>query len=97
MPHDILLKLLYSSPPSPSPSQPRSRNRVHTARNFKAYIVGCVSVRVLEFLTQVLWLLKFLQKESWRSCLHVRSAIDRFAQSLIHLRVNLVGQSLIYK
>ena len=67
------------------------------ARIFEAYIVGCVSVRALELLTQVLWLLKFLQKESWRSCLHVRSAIDRFSQSLIHLLVNLVGQSLIYK
>ena len=66
------------------------------ARIFKAYIVGCVSVRALEFLTQVLWLLKFLQKESWLFCLHVRSAIDRFSQSLIHFLVNLMGQSLIY-
>ena len=67
------------------------------ARIFEAYIVGCVSVRALKFLTQVLWLLNFLQKESWQSCLHVRSAIDRFAQSLIHLLVNLVRQSLMYK
>ena len=67
------------------------------ARIFEAYIFGCVSVRALELLTQVLWLLKFLQKKSWWSCLHVRSAIDRFAQSLIHLLVNLMGQSLIYK
>ena len=96
MSHDILLKLSYSSP-SPSPSQPCYRNRAHTARIFEAYIVGCVSVRALEFLTQVLWVLKFPQKESWRSCLHVRSAIDRFAQSLIHLLVDLMGQSLIYK
>ena len=65
------------------------------ARIFEAYIVGCVSVRALELLMQVSWLLKILQKESWQSCLHVRSAIDRFSQCLIHLLVNLVGQSLI--
>ena len=67
------------------------------ARNFEAYIFGCVSVRALELLTQVLWLLKFLQKESWWSCLHVRSDIYRFTQSLIHLLVNLMGQSLYIK
>ena len=59
------------------------------ARIFEGYIEGCVSARVLELLMQVLLLLKF---ESWLSCLHVRSAIDRFSQSLIHLLVNLVGQ-----
>ena len=67
------------------------------ARIFKAYIFDCVSVKALELLTQVLWLLKFLQKKSWWSCLQVRSAIDRFSQSLIHLLVNLMRQSLIYK
>ena len=67
------------------------------ARIFEAYIFGCVSVRALELLTQVLRLLKFLQKKSWWPCLHVRSTIDRIAQSLIHLLVNLMGQSLIYK
>ena len=67
------------------------------ARIFEGYIFGCVSVRALELLTQVLWQLKFLQKKSWWSCLHVRSAIDRFAQSLIHLFVNFMGQSLIYR
>ena len=50
-------------------------------------------ITALEFLTQVLWVLKFPQKESWQSCLHVRSAIDRFAQSLIHLLVDLMGIS----
>ena len=67
------------------------------ARIFKAYSFGCVTVRALELLKQVLWLLKFLQKKSWWSYLHVRSAIDRFAQSLIHLLVDLTGQSLVYK
>ena len=66
-------------------------------RIFEPYFVGCINVRALELLTQVLWLLKFLQKESWQFCLLVRSAIDRFSQSLIHLLVNLMGQSLIYK
>ena len=60
----------------------------------EAYIFGYVSVRALEL--QVLQLLKFLQ-ESWWSCLHVRSTIDRFSQSVIHLLVNLMGQSLLYK
>ena len=69
----------------------------HTARIFEAYIFGCVGGRALKVLTQVLWLLKFLRKKYWWSCLHVRSAIDRFAQSLIHFLVNLMGQSLIYK
>ena len=64
---------------------------------FEAYIFACVNVRALELLTQVLWLLKFLQKKSWCSHFHMRSAIDRFSQSLIHLLVHLMGQSLIYK
>ena len=67
------------------------------AKIFEAYIFGFVNVRALELLTQVLWLLKFLQKKSWWSCLHVRSATDQFSQSLIHLLVNLMEQSLIYK
>ena len=67
------------------------------ARIFKAYFFGCVSVRALDILTQVVWLLKFLHKKSWWSCLRLRSTIDRFAQSLIQLLVNLMGQSLIYK
>ena len=62
---------------------------------FEAYIFGCVSVRAVELLTQVLWILKFLHKKSWWSRLHVRSAIDRFSHSLIHLLVDLMGQSLI--
>ena len=69
---------------------------MHTARNFEAYIFGCVSVRVLGLLMQVLWLLKFLQK-SWWSCLRVKSAIDQFTQSLNHFLVDLMGHSLIYK
>ena len=67
------------------------------ARTFKAYIFGCVSVRALELLTQALWLLEFLQKKSRCSHLHVRSPIDRFSQSLIHLFVDVIGQSWIYK
>ena len=67
------------------------------AKNFEAYIFGYVSVSALELLTQVLWVLNFIQKESWWSFLHVRSAIDRFTQSLIHLLVNVMGQSLIYE
>ena len=65
------------------------------AKFFKAYIFICVNVRTLELLTLVLWLLKFLQKKSWCSHLHVRSAIDRFSQSLIHLLVNFMGQSMV--
>ena len=65
------------------------------ARNFEAYIFICVNVSSLELLTQVLWLLKLLQKKSWFFHLHVRSAIDRFSQSLIHLLVNFMGQSMI--
>ena len=64
------------------------------ARIFEANIFGCVRVRAVELLMQVLWLLK---KKLWCSSLHVRSAIDQFSQSLIHLLVNLMGQSLIYK
>ena len=58
---------------------------------------GCVSVSALELLTQVLWLLKFLETKSWCSRLHVRSSLDRFSQRLIHLLVNLMGQSYTYK
>ena len=38
-------------------------------RIFEPHIVCCVSVRALELLMHVLWLLKFLQKESWQSML----------------------------
>ena len=65
------------------------------ARILEAYIFVYVSVRTVELLLQVLWLLKFLQKKTWCSCLHIRSAIDQFSQSLIHLFVHLMGQSLI--
>ena len=54
-----------------------------TGRTWPAYIFDCVSIKAVELLAQVLWLLKFLQKKSWCSHLHVRSAIDRFSQSLI--------------
>ena len=57
----------------------------------KAYIF---SIRAIELLTQVLWLLKFLQKISR---LHVRFVIDQVSQSLIRLFVHLMGQSLIHK
>ena len=67
------------------------------ARNFEVHIFSCVNVRAVELLTQVLWLLKFLQKKSWWFHLHVRSAIDQFSQSLFHLLVHLMEQSLIYK
>ena len=93
--HGILLKLSYSSLPlllllciylsTTGPILP------------EVHIFACVNVRVLELLTQVLWLLKVLQKKSWWSCLHVRFAIVRFSHSLIHLLVDLMGQSLIYK
>ena len=64
-------------------------------RMFEAYIFVCVNVRILELLTQVLWLLKFLQNKSWCFHLHVRSAIDRFSQSFIYLLVNFMGQSMV--
>ena len=67
------------------------------AKNFEAYIFACVNVKTLKLLMQILWLQKFLQKKSWCSHLYVRSAIDRFSQSLIHLFVDLMGQSLINK
>ena len=69
----------------------------HAAQIFQAYTFGYVSVRVIELLAQVLWLLKFLQKKCWCSHLHVRSAIGQFSQSLIHLLVDFIGQSMIYK
>ena len=50
--------------------------QAHTARNFKAYTFVCVNVRTLELLTQVLWLLKFLQNKCCCFHLHVRSATD---------------------
>ena len=65
------------------------------ARIFEAYMFGCVSVSAVELLMYVLWLLRFLQKNIWCSSLHVRSGIDQFSQSLIHLLVNLMGQPLI--
>ena len=92
MVHDILLKLSYSCPP---PSHTHLHNRPHTAQNSEAYIFACVNVRTLELLTQALWLIKFLQKKYRCSHLHVRSTIDRFSQSLIHLLVDLIEQSLI--
>ena len=53
MPHDVLVKLLYSSPsPSPSPPPPPSHtckcNGLHTALIFKAHIFGGVSTRSIE-------------------------------------------------
>ena len=57
-----------------------------------AYILDCVSIRAVELLAQVLWLMKFLQKKSWCSHLHVISAIDRFSQSLIHWLVDHMGR-----
>ena len=63
------------------------------ARIFEAYILGCITVSAIELLTQVVWLLKFLQKKFWCSDLHVRSAIDRFSPHSIHFLVNLMGQS----
>ena len=61
------------------------------ARILEVYVFGCVSVRAIELLMQVLWLLKFLQKKSWCSSLHVKFAIDQFSQSLIYLLVHFVG------
>ena len=83
MPYDILVRLSYSSPPPPSPSplHTHQHNQLHVAIIFETYVFGCVSVRAVELLTQVLWLLKFLQTKSWCSHLHVRSAITRFSQS----------------
>ena len=66
------------------------------ARIFEAYIFGWVSVRAVTLLMQVLYLMKFLQKKSWCSCLHVRSAIDQLSESLIYWLVDLMGQSMIY-
>ena len=65
----------------------------YAARIFETYISGCVTVRAVELLKQVLWLLKFLQKKFWCSNLHVRSAIDQFSPRSIHFLVDLVGQS----
>ena len=63
---------------------------------FESYIIGCcISAGDIELLTQVLWLLKFLQKKSWCLRLHVRATIDGFSQSMIHLLVDLMRQSLI--
>ena len=67
------------------------------ARIFEAFIFDCVSVRAVELLTQVLWLLKFLQKKFWFSHLYVRSTINRFFPSSIHFLADLMGQSWIYK
>ena len=49
---------------------------------FKAYIFGCVSVTATELLMQVLCLLKFRQKISYCSTLHV-STIPRLKFDLI--------------
>ena len=64
---------------------------------FEAHIFGYVSISALELLMQPCWILKFLQKKSWCSHLHVRSAIYQFSESLIHLLIHLMRQSLIYK
>ena len=49
MPHDILLKLSYSSPPA---SHTCKYNGPYTAINFEAYIVGCISIRAVELLNR---------------------------------------------
>ena len=46
------------------------------AKFFEAYTFVYVSVKAMKLLTQILWLLKFLQKISFCSYLHVRSATD---------------------
>ena len=66
------------------------------SETFEAYIFGCIGVRTVELATQVLWLLKFLQRKPWISSLLVRAAIRRLSQSLNHLLVDFKGQSLIY-
>ena len=53
--HDILLKLACSPLLT-------CIFITHMDITFEAYIFGCVSIRAVELLTQVLWLLKFLQK-----------------------------------
>ena len=82
----------YCSSPPPPPSIPFS-----TTGGSLYLWFGCVSDRVVELLTQVLWLLKFLEKKSWCSRLHVQSATDLFSQNLVYLLVHLMRQSLIYK
>ena len=49
------------------------------------------------YLLQALWLIKLLQNKSWHYRLHVRSAIDRFSESLIYWLLNLMVQSIILK
>ena len=62
----------------------------------EAYIFGCIGVRTVELATQVLSLLKFLQRKPWSSSLLVRAAIRQLSQSLNHLLLDFKGQSLIY-
>ena len=84
MPYDILLKLAFSSllHLSSSLSYSLTQQAAHD-HIFEVYTFGCVSIRALELLIQVLWLLKFPQKKFCCSHLHVRSAIVQFSQSLI--------------
>ena len=89
MPHGILLKLSY--PPSSSPLHTHYCKRPHTARMFEDYMFGCVTVRAVELITQVLWLLKFLQKKFCCCHLYGRFTIGRFSPSLIHFYVDLMG------
>ena len=40
-----------------------------TSETFEACIFGCIVVRTIDLTTQVLWLLKFLQRKPWSSSL----------------------------
>ena len=57
------------------------------------YIFGCGSISVIDFITQVLWFLKFLQEKFFAPTFIFRSSIS---QCMIYLLVHFIGQYLIY-
>ena len=95
MPHNVLLKLLYF--PSTTSHSPLHTHWTHTAIILKAYISGCVSIRVVNITNAS----SFVKKVSTEEILVILFACEichrLISQNLIQLLVHHMGQSLIYK
>ena len=79
IPYDIFVKLFIFFSSSFLYSLVQQNAYIH---NFEAYIFGCVSIRTVKLLWQVLWLLKFSDTKSWYSCstceIHQTSIFSKF-------------------